>query len=214
MRYLVRSFKYRLYPNHEQQSALWQENLRRQQMLANNRLQSSTLVFSFDPEQSFLQDSRLHLPCVGGIKLKLQRKLPGKVKTVTIKRETSGRWYVVFSVLVSVEQLIINQSVKLEIDQESNLRSRLAGVQDKLQLAKAELQSKQLGSRNWSKQLEKVARLEERLRCMELDWWHKKTSRLARVGQVPEVGEVGQVPRWARRMWEYKFYQAEKLKGA
>jgi transposase len=203
--YLVRSFKYRLYPKLAQQAVL----CKRQPVSMDNRV--CKIVFPALGNQLFIQNSRLHLPGVGGVKIKLHRELPGKFNSVTIRRETSGRWYAVFSVVLAESSLEHNCG-QLELCKE-DFKKRLAYVQRKLEKTKLQLANKQPGSRNWNKQLQMVARLEEKLRFMQQDWWHKETLRLARLGKVPKLEEK-QLPRWIRRMWEYKAVQIEKKRSA
>lgn len=64
---------------------------------------------SFTYKQSWvgfrLDGDRLYLSKVGDVRIKLHRPLKGKVKTLTIRRDSIGNWYACFSCEVEPEQL-------------------------------------------------------------------------------------------------------------
>lgn len=58
------------------------------------------------PQTGFeIKDGRLKLSKVGSIKFKYHRQLEGKVKTCTIRRSATGKWYVSFSCLIETKPL-------------------------------------------------------------------------------------------------------------
>jgi len=53
------------------------------------------------PQKGFkIKDKKLHLSKIGDILIKQHRELQGQVKTLTVKRMPSGKWYASFSCIV------------------------------------------------------------------------------------------------------------------
>jgi putative transposase len=51
------------------------------------------------PQSGFkLEGDRLHLSKIGDVKILLHRPIEGTIKTLTIRRSTTGKWYACFSV--------------------------------------------------------------------------------------------------------------------
>lgn len=58
------------------------------------------------PQTGFeIKDGRLKLSKIGSIKFKYHRQLEGKIKTCTIRRSATGKWYVSFSCIVETKPL-------------------------------------------------------------------------------------------------------------
>ena len=53
----------------------------------------------------FIDDDKVRLSKVGVVKIKMHRPLLGEVKTLTIKRDATGNWYAMFSVIVEPQPL-------------------------------------------------------------------------------------------------------------
>ncbi len=63
-----------------------------------------------------LSDGKLSLSKIGQVKIKLHRKIIGKVKTLTISRDSCGKWFACFSVETVKESLEpINKSVGIDV---------------------------------------------------------------------------------------------------
>ncbi|HQD39101.1 MAG: helix-turn-helix domain-containing protein [Firmicutes bacterium] len=204
--YERRSYKYRLYPTVEQANKLQElclrENLRKGRCFLRYRKSDGV----------FVQGSRLFLPGIPGLKIKLHRKLPGPVTEVTVRRESSGRWYVIFFVLYSIQQSkCLSAGNKLFNDEFLDLK--VGRLKKRLEKAERVLARKAKTSRNWSKQLKRAAKLREKLAFIYQDYWHKKTAQLARSEQNEQPAELNSAPRWVRKMWDYKRKQHSKTKG-
>ena len=123
----------------------------------------------------------------GEMKLKLHRSVKGKVKTLVLKRESSGKWFAIFT---SEEPATsrLNQGVQVGVDLGL---SKLAVVSDgsvianpryikkherKIALLGRGLSKKKRGSRNRVKAKVKLAGAYEKLANSRLDFLHK-TSR-------------------------------------
>ena len=52
---------------------------------------------------AFINDNKLRLSKIGDVKTILHRPIQGKIKTLTIKRTPTGKWFAVFSCEISVE---------------------------------------------------------------------------------------------------------------
>ncbi|PYS50168.1 MAG: transposase [Acidobacteria bacterium] len=71
------------------------------------RFRSHKRYDSFTYAQSgfALRDGKLRLSKIGDVRIKLHRPIEGKVKTLTITRSTTGKWYACFSVEVEARAL-------------------------------------------------------------------------------------------------------------
>ena len=141
------------------------------------------------PQMGFrLVDKRLKVTPFGEMKLKLHRQIKGKVKTLVLKRESSGKW---FSIFTSEEELIVycpNRGAEVGVDLGL---SKLAVVSDgsvianprhikkherKIAVLGRLLSKKKKGSHNRVKAKVKLARAHEKLANSRRDFLHK-TSR-------------------------------------
>lgn len=71
------------------------------------RFRSRHRYHTFTYAQSGFQvrDGKLHLSKIGKMKIKLHRPLEGKIKTLTIRRSCTGKWYACFSVEMEAQPL-------------------------------------------------------------------------------------------------------------
>lgn len=61
--------------------------------------------FTFAQSGFSLANNRLTLSKIGKVKIKLHRAIVGKVKTLTVSRDSCGKWFACFSVETSIEAL-------------------------------------------------------------------------------------------------------------
>jgi len=143
------------------------------------------------PQSGFrVEDEKLHLSKIGDIRIRLHRKLPENVKTLTVKRMPSGKWFAVFSCLV--EEQPRGKPVK-EVGIDVGLKS-FAVLSDgtrienprhyrrdegRLRRLGRGLSRKERGSRNWVKTKTNVARLHERIGNRRSDFLHKASRKIA-----------------------------------
>ena len=141
------------------------------------------------PQMGFrIVGNRLKVTPFGEIKLKLHRPVKGKVKTLVLKRESSGKWFAIFTSEEESVESFSNHGAKVGID--FGL-SKLAVVSDgsvianprhirkheeKIAVLGRRLSKKKKGSHNRSKAKLKLARAYEKLANSRLDFLHK-TSR-------------------------------------
>jgi len=136
--------------------------------------------------------NRLKVTPFGEMKLKLHRQVKGKVKTLVLKRESSGKWFAIFS---SEEELVVppysNRGAVVGIDLGL---SKLAVVSDgsvianprhikkherKIAVLGRRLSKKKKGSHNRVKAKIKLARAYEKLGNSRSDFLHKTSRSLA-----------------------------------
>lgn len=145
------------------------------------------------PQMGFkLRGNRLHVSPFGEIKLKLHRQIKGKIKTFTLKRECSGKWFAVFTVEEEAAAFCSNQGGVVGVDLGL---SKLAVVSDGSVIANPRhikkherkiavlgrcLSKKKRGSRNRFKAKVKLARAYEKLGNSRRDFLHKTSYRLVR----------------------------------
>lgn len=70
----------------------------------------NSMTFPQAPAGCRIKDGKLNLFKVGKVKIKLHREMIGKVKTCTIKRSATNKWYAVFSIEVEPVRLPENNS--------------------------------------------------------------------------------------------------------
>ena len=129
----------------------------------------------------------LHLPKLGKLKIRLHREIDWKkAKTVTVKREPSGKWYVCITVEVELEQILkeaqekavgIDLGVKrLATTSEGEFIEHpkfLQRLENRLKREQKKLSRKEKGSLSWEKQRKKVAKIHEKIRNARRDFLHK-----------------------------------------
>jgi putative transposase len=145
------------------------------------------------PQMGFrLVGNRLKVTPFGEIKLKLHRPVKGKVKTLVLKREASGKWFAIFTSEEESAVSFPHQGTKVGIDLGL---SKLAVVSDgsiianprhikkherKIALLGRRLSKKKKGSCNRYNAKVKLARAYEKLANSRLDFLHKTSSSLVR----------------------------------
>ncbi len=143
------------------------------------------------PQSGFkIKAKKLYLSKIGDIRIKQHCELRGQVKTLTVKRMPSGRWYACFSCIVEARPRK-HQVSDVGIDVGLN---SYAVLSDGTQIAnprfyrKSEkrlahlqrgLSRKQKGSNNRDKARLKVARLHEHIQNQRTDFLHKSSRKIA-----------------------------------
>jgi putative transposase len=142
------------------------------------------------PQKGFsLRSNKLKLSKIGNVKIKLHRPVEGKIKTLTITRTATGKWFACFAVEVEHESLPDNQnavgidmgitnfatlSTGEVVDNPKFFRSeekRLAKAQKKLSAAKK-------GSPERAKRRKVAAHIHERIANKRRDFAHKESRKL------------------------------------
>lgn len=143
------------------------------------------------PQSGFkLEGKRLKATPFGSVNIKLHRPIDGKLKTLTLKREASGKWFAIFTVEVTPAIQANNSCSEVGIDLGL---SKLAVCSDgsiiknprhfkkhekKIAFLGRKLSRKKKGSKNRVKAKLKLAVAYERLGNVRSDFLHKVSHRL------------------------------------
>ncbi len=145
-----------------------------------------------------IEGNRLRLPKAGMVKIVLHRQIPGKakLKSVTISREASGKYYA--SILCELPEpenqgrgVRAEEAKILGIDyamqgmgvfsdgSRAEYPGYLRAAQEKLAREQRKLSHCRKGSRNYEKQRRRVALCHEKIRNQRTDYQHKLTRKIA-----------------------------------
>ncbi|MBI4154070.1 IS200/IS605 family element transposase accessory protein TnpB [Candidatus Woesearchaeota archaeon] len=152
---------------------------------ARNRCKSLTY-----PQSGFSLDQKLFLSKIGDISFVKHRKVDGKVKTVTIKKSPTGRWFAFLTVekplpqrekkpcgLIAIDMGLrhfYTDSRGMVVDNPRYLRKS----EEKLSLAQRKHSKKKKGSKNRIKSRLRVAKNYERIANQRRDFLHKESRKL------------------------------------
>jgi putative transposase len=137
------------------------------------------------PQSGFkVEGDRLTLSKIGSMRIRLHRPIGGDVKTLTVKRMPSGRWYAVFCCEVEAQPMEISfEEVGVDLGLEcfatlsdgtriENPRYYRASERRLTRLQRS-LSRKEKGSRNRMRARLRVARLHEKIENRRSDFLHK-----------------------------------------
>jgi len=142
------------------------------------------------PQNGFrVEGNRLLLSKIGNIRIRQHRELPEKIKTLTVKRTPSGKWYACFSCIVDAqprEKPFEDVGVDMGLHSYAVLSDgtrienpRLYRNEEKrLGLLQRGMSRKERGSRNWVKAKIKVAKVHERVHNRRTDFLHKESRKI------------------------------------
>ena len=127
----------------------------------------------------------LNLSKIGDMSIRTHRKIDGKIKTLTIKRMASGKWFVCISVerMDEVEKKPMKKAIGLDVGlkhfltdsdgrQIGNPKFRENSLQ-KIRIEHQKMSRKKKGSKNREKQRVRLARAYEKLVNQRNDFLHK-----------------------------------------
>lgn len=141
------------------------------------------------------KDNKIKLPKLKWIKCKLHREFIGKIKSATISQVPSGKYFV--SILVNTEniQLLKNNNIYAfdlglkEFLIDSNNKhiqnpKTLYQYEKKLKKLQRQFAHKGKGSKNWSKQRIKMAKIHEKITNIRKDFLNKLSSQIIKDNQI------------------------------
>jgi len=148
-----------------------------------------------------LIDGKIKLPKIGTIKIKLHRNFIGVIKSATIRKAPSGKYFI--SILVDSENKQFNKidnAIGVDVgikefattsngDKYSNPKWLRKSEKRLAQLQKS-LSRKQLGSKNRNKARLKVAKLHEKIANQRNDFLHKLSTTLLHENQVVVIEDL------------------------
>ena len=142
-----------------------------------------------------IENGKIRLPKYGFVKIKQHRIIPDdqKIKSVTVTKTSSGKYYI--SILVEFEKEAVfsklNKENALGLDyasssfyvdsqgKESDYPKFYRNAQEVLAKEQRKLSHMEYGSNNYQKQRVKVAKIQEHIANQRKDWIHKLSSKLA-----------------------------------
>ena len=143
------------------------------------------------PQSGFkIVDDKLHLSKIGDIKIKLHRLFDGTIKTLTIKKSPTGKWFASF--VVDIGELIPKQNNSTSVGIDVGISSFatmsdgskidnpriLKSEEPNLARAQRKLSNTPKGSVERRKRLKVVQRVHERIRNKRKDFIHKVSRNL------------------------------------
>lgn len=148
------------------------------------------------PQSGFsLTGNKLTLSKIGTVKLKLSRKIQGKIKTLTIKREC-GRWFAIFTVETKTEPLphsdkaigidvgLENYATYTEGEPTPNPRF-FETLQSKLRVAQRKVSRRKKGSHRRRKAILALRKIHQKIKDCRNDFQHKLSTKI-----VSEYGTI------------------------
>lgn len=142
------------------------------------------------PQFGFKLNQKLGLSGMGAIQIKKHREIAGTIKTLTIKRMPSGKWFAIFTSEIGEKQVpqkdILPVGIDLGIEHFAYLSDgtivenprHLKKAEEKLRKTQHRLSKKNRGSKNRKKAKFKVAIAYEKLSNRRRDFLHKTSRKL------------------------------------
>ena len=146
--------------------------------------------FTFPQKGFSLTENKLTLSKIGTVKIKLSRKIQGKVKTCTIQREID-KWFVVFSVETSTEplpktgkQIGIDAGIESFITLSDGTRidnfKYYESAHKELRRAQRSVSRKKKGSNNRKKAVLRLRKIHQKIKNRRVCFQHKISTRLVK----------------------------------
>ena len=156
--------------------------------------------FDLDEKRGHDKYAYVRFSKIGWVKIRYSRPIPdhATIKEVTIKKETTGEWFVSFGLETDdtnlpekpdVDSLDVSNSVGIDLGILSYIHTSngktvnwldLEDEYERLRREQRKLSRKEHGSRNYERQRQKVAKVKRRIRRKVLDYQHKLTTWLVR----------------------------------
>ena len=150
----------------------------------------------------FLNNKHLFISKIGNIPIVFHRVMKGKIKTMTIKRNKSGQWFVFFCNEIEIIDVkhLSKDKVGIDVGLESfatlsngkiieNPRF-LIKSEKRLAILQRRLSGKKKGSKNRRKARIKVARLHERIFNQRQDFLHQQSTMLVKRFKIIAVEQL------------------------
>ncbi len=143
------------------------------------------------PQNGFyFEDKKLHATPFGEIQIKKYREIKGKIKTLTVKKEPSGKWFAIFTSEIEDSELKNNKGKIIGIDLGIHNLAILSDgktitnpryfneLEAKLAFQQRKFARKKLKSNNWKKNKLKVVLIYEKIANSRKDFLHKNSTEL------------------------------------
>ena len=151
--------------------------------------------FTFPQSGFALVNNKLRLSKIGSVKIRKHRNIEGDIKTLTVRRISTGKWYACFSCEIEANPLpVVDAIVGIDVGLESFAtlstgekikNPRFFGVgEKKLTKAQQKLSKQEKGTSKRKKAKKAVAYLHERIANKRQDFAHKASRDLVNKYQV------------------------------
>jgi len=155
------------------------------------RFKSTHNSFTY-PQKGFKFGKKLKLSKIGEINIKLHRCINGNIKTLTILKTSTNKWFACFSIEQEIKKkkrgnkligidLGIEKFATLSNNKIINNPKNLKESLNLLKLRSKQLSKKKKGSKNRNKARLRLARLHEKIYNKRLDFLHKTTRNLINI---------------------------------
>lgn len=142
------------------------------------------------PQSGFSLGNKLSLSKIGDISIVQHRNIKGQIKTMTLKKSSTNKWYACFCVEYEpIKKAINDYTIGIDLgllhfyaDSEGNLLDNprwLRNSEQKLADLQRNHSRKKKGSNNRKKSRLKVAKLHEKISNQRNDFLHKQSRKLA-----------------------------------
>jgi putative transposase len=140
-----------------------------------------------------LNENKLHLSKIGNVNIRIgrtQNRPKGQIKTLTVKKEPSGKWFAIFTSIENVKKKHKINNKKIGIDvgleyfamlsdgREINNPRFLIESEKKLGILNRKLSRKKIHRKNREKARQKIAILYEHIRNQRHDFQHQLSHRI------------------------------------
>jgi IS605 OrfB family transposase len=157
--------------------------------------------FTANARFKVMDNGRLRLPKVGDVEVRWSRPLPSAPTSVTVIRDSAGRYFASFVVQAGGRQLPeagvecgidlgLGHFAVLDDGTKVSAPRFLRRAEKKLKRAQKDLSRKQKGSGNRDKARVKVARAHARIRDARRDFHHKLSTKIIRENQAVYVEDL------------------------
>ena len=150
------------------------------------------------PESCSVRNNGLKLPKLGIVKAKLSKELKGKIKSVTVSRTSTDKYFA--SILFETDDLTLNKGLKISgidlglsslvtvfdgknYDKVDPIKPTIT-YSKRLKLRQQKLSRKVKGSNNFKKAIKIVAKVHEKITNTRQDFLHKLSRKLVDENQV------------------------------
>ncbi|MEU4152421.1 RNA-guided endonuclease InsQ/TnpB family protein [Streptomyces sp. NPDC026659] len=161
-----------------------------------------TVRFTANARWSITPGQKLRLPKIGDLKVKWSRSLPSTPSTVTVVKDSAGRYFASFVVETGPEEVLPEATSELGIDlglghfavlsdgTKVDSPCFLRRAEKRLKKAQRELSRKVKGSKNRDKARAKVARAHARVADSRREFHHQLSTKLIRENQAIAVEDL------------------------
>jgi putative transposase len=157
--------------------------------------------FTYPQYKQVPTEKSAYLPKIGNVKIRLSRPVEGKVKTCTVKRDSCGDWFVVFTCEVEAKLLpSTGSSIGIDLGlihivtpsegKKTEAQKYFSKAQRALRKAQRRLARRKKGSNRREKARLLVAKLHRKVQRQRLDFLHKLSTNLIKAHDVIQIEDL------------------------